>query len=318
MSHTYVCIPFATSLTNEAAWDSDTSQAVRARRFTMMRLHLLIKDMGQEGEPKPGPAVGSWKMPQGASSTIEQSVKFTTERVNVEKLVRETFVASKLTAKVASRFTVGAPAAGQLVKSADFASELSTHLKHQATQSASVTESIEHEVKFKLELPPTNTETHQVHSTFRKIRHRVFVIYIDYLRVIYYRGPFGLFHRRAKQPPFSRGPGKEFAANEVQIGRSVLDIISWQPLQSAHVYVNGPPPDEIQPTSVSVDDVHGFRIHAGRQRGVPSLYQISEVAFPRLWHRRVGQWTEADLLKVEAEDWSQLQQDLARESGYRS
>jgi hypothetical protein len=138
---------------------------------------------------------------------------------------------------------------------------------------------------------------------YRKYRQDVYLHYIDYLFVEYRRTAFGLRRKKRNLPR----PVGTAHINLIPIHMPLFQLFYWhvEP-ESSLLYTES----EYQnltnvahPDRVTFHDLHEpIRLPMPVREELPTLYTLSNIAFPLRWIDRKGPWTREELEQIEWEE----------------
>jgi hypothetical protein len=193
-----------------------------------------------------------------------------------------------------------------------FSSKLSAgfqeKIKTSVTRSLSNTTTVSSEVSIKLELyQKVEKEAKELHlaiAGYKKYRREVYLHYIDYLFVEYRPTTWGL---RKKKTNLPRPVGSEHA-NRIKVNLPLFKITFWEfdPMASL-IYTESEYkqlPNKIKnPDRVITEKLETpINLPLPVKPEKPTLYTLSNIAFPLRWIDRKGPWTKEDLMKLEMEE----------------
>jgi hypothetical protein len=138
---------------------------------------------------------------------------------------------------------------------------------------------------------------------YRKYSQDVFLHYIDYLFVEYRTTTFGLRKKKRNLPR----PVGTAHINLIPIHMPLFRLSYWNlEAESSLVYTETEYqnlPKAAHPDRVTFDDLHEpIRLSMPAREEHPTLYTLSNIAFPLRWIDRKGPWTREELEEIEMEE----------------
>jgi hypothetical protein len=292
------CVPFNDNLELEEGWR--TTDKTKTHFFSS-RFHFAvfrIPDLQPAtyfGEP-----VDTVVVKKGIKVATELSTKYTLQATDIYKTVQNSLVENSLLSSLSSELSseVGVPKVANL--SSKLTSQLQTSVKTQfsngfeVSRSTSTTEEVSYKETFAFE--DVSGEA-LICPTYRKVFFDVHLTHWDFLVVDYQTALLGLRKKRQKHPAFDAGRP---AGNVLKLMLPIGTVGVWKLNQSVAVKWRG---EEFQ----SVLDPFEITTGAPKLKATPavdtpekpSLYQLSNAAFPTRWTKRRGPWTEQDLKQAE-------------------
>jgi hypothetical protein len=137
-------------------------------------------------------------------------------------------------------------------------------------------------------------------AVYQKYSLDLCLAYIDYLFVDYRKSLMGLRKKRQKYPPVT----SQVHPNVVKFNTPLTSIHYWKLLPKSAMIVNeNSYKNEVDdPQEIIVKEPDNYHKYYVAMPDVPTLYQISNVAFPLRWIKRKGDWTEEELKEIEWEE----------------
>ena len=297
------CIPVHRSLESEDGWNADNDKKTR---FVIFRFHFAaFPRPDPSGTTYFGDAIDTIVFAKDLTVGTEYAKKHSVQRTDAYKTIQNSLVESailtNLSAKLAAGFKVPAVA--------DFSSELTSQIQAsvktqfssgiEVSRSVAVTEEISYKQTFAFGHNSKEGEA-SIYQTYKKVFFDLHLTHVDYLIVDYQRSFLGLRKKRKKSPPLSAN-GK--LVNVKKISLPIVSLGVWKINPSLSVKWKGD-------TFVTVDDPlevttnpPGLAVTpAVDPPGRPTLYQLSNAAFPIRWVKRKGEWKEEDLRQAELDE----------------
>ena len=304
---THISIPYAVRLTSENGWHKlDSKQSV----FGIARFHFYLEDMAHDGRIVYGEPFGVYTKPKGMkvkrteseTTTLERIVShksienYLLQREELEELAEEVLANSTIMDVFKFGGSIKEKVSRKLGESFSLGEEISSSLKSTTTETVTIEN----------ELPAEFEDTIVSVPAYMRREVHLHLTHVDYLRVHYRRSSFGLRKRAKNEPPvidFQRH------SNRIEIGSHFATALYWQliPKCSCFVLSKGLQTVVQNPTEVVICPPQATRKKKIDFPKVPSLYQISRVAFPRKWIWRRSEnkeWTQEELMAIELEEVS--------------
>jgi len=301
----FISIPFAIDLTREGSWNTlDEGRTC----FFVARCHFMAVNQQVEGKAMLGEKLREFSNEPGTSQEItdvverQYTVSYTEE--SLKSSLRESATVQSFVSSIAAE-TAAVPhklsPKAQLKLSRTFREEFQSSFKVVSSFAGQTT--FRHETK--IILPATFTTTLVNPAVYQRCVSHLFLTHVEYLRVLYVRSLFGLRRKRTKHPPLP----KEASGERVNVHKCHVPLAAiyyWQRLPESSVLVaadkyrievSSPDECEIRPP----EDEHEYFAPGPAK---PTLYQISNVAFPLKWIKRPGkgEWTEEQLRQIEEDE----------------
>jgi hypothetical protein len=302
---THLSIPIAVRLTSEASWHKLDE---RSTIFGIARFHFFLEDLAHDGRIVYGEPFGVYTKPKGVKVTRTDSETTTLERIeslkSIENYLAQREELEELAAEVLANSTimdvfklggsVKERVSRKLDESFSLGEEISSSLKKTKTES----------VMIENELPSDFEGTMVSVPAYMRREVNLYLTHIDYLRVHYRRTPFGLRKKAKNEPPvidFQRH------SNRIKVGSHFATALYWKllPKSSCFLMASDHQLEVNSPTEVLVCAPQKARSRKLDFPKVPTLYQISKVAFPKKWIWRKSEtkdWTEDELMAIELEE----------------
>lgn len=296
-------IPFAVDLTRESAWIPNDSQKYQ---YFVARLHLIVESSQYDRTTYPGEILATFQTtPRSATKTVttfEKELSVTNiDETLCAQIMSESFavgVTSEIAAKAQVPLYTMSSKAGASLK---HTIESSLNIERKVTKAATYRQLKRFEIQNEI-FPDAAEKIHAV-ACLRRLRQDVYLHYIDYLFVNYEASFFGL---RKKKTNLPRPEGSRHV-NRIPLNLPLFSILHWELLSESSMLIgdadyqkieNIPNPDEIQ--IIDLDRTIQRPLPYRPER--PTLYTLSNIAFPYKWIDRKGEWTREALMKIELEE----------------
>lgn len=302
-------IPVSVDLTKEEGWSQDIQDKYR---YFIGRLYVHIEQYQDEENPiNFGEIITPYRTTDHseAGQTITIEHKYT--KIHIEETTRTVFLENEFTSNLAAE--IGASIEFPFNQTTStLASKLSAgfqeKIKSSVTRSFSNTTTISSEVSTKVELyqkiEKNAKELHLAIAGYKKYRWEVYLHYIDYLLVEYRPTTWGL---RKKKTNWPRPVGSEHV-NRIKMNLPLFKITFWEfDPRASLIYTESEykqltnkikNPDRV--ITEKLETTIDLPLPAKPEK--PTLYTLSNIAFPLRWVDRKGPWTKEDLMKLEMKE----------------
>jgi hypothetical protein len=293
-------VPFAENLTKEAGW----IQLDRYLYF-IARFHLQI-EQNQMRDFAVGDILRTYRTTQHAETEVEKVFEEEVTTVDLKETTRSAALSNDLSQKVTATIA-GAARSPFYEVSGNIGALLEQTIRSSASESvrSSATISRRERKSFTVRqaIKPGATESQLAVAGYRKYRRDVYLHYIDYLFVEYRRTAFGLRRKKRNLPR----PVGTAHTNLIPIHIPLFRLFYWnlEP-ESSLLYTE----TEYQnltriahPDRVTFEELdEQIRLPMPAREEPPTLYTLSNIAFPLRWIDRKGPWTREELEKIELEE----------------
>ena len=293
-------VPFAEDLTREAGW----IQLDRYRYFAA-RFHLHI-EQNQTNEFASGDVLRTFHTTPFSETEIVKVFEEEFTVVDLKETTRSLALSDDLSRKIAGTLA-GAAKSPFYEVSADIGAALEQTIRSSVGASLRSSDTISRRVKktftVSQKVKSGSQELQLAVAGYRKYSQSVFLHYIDYLFVEYRSTVFGL---RKKKRNLPRPVGKAHI-NRIPVNMPLFKLVYWEPeTESSLLYTE----TEYQrlskvahPDRVTFEELREeVRLPLPSHPEHPTLYTLSNIAFPIRWVDRKGPWTREELEKTELEE----------------
>lgn len=293
-------VPFAEDLAKEAGWTQLDRYLYFAARF-----HLHI-EQNQTREFAFGDILRTFHTTPFSETEIVKVFEEEVTVVDLRETARAVALSDDLNRKVAATIT-GAAKFPFYEVSADLGASLEQTVRSSVNTSIRSSETISRRVK------RTFTVSQKVNAGaeglqlavagYRRYSQNVFLHYVDYLFVEYRSTTFGLRKKKRNLPR----PVGLIHANRIPINLPLVKLFYWEletesSLLFAETEYQKLPkvahPDRVTFEALNEEIALPLPSHPEH----PTLYTLSNIAFPLRWIDRKGPWTREELEKTEMED----------------
>ena len=294
-------LPYSLKLCSEDSWEQLDEECTK---FFVVRYHFMVQERPASDNVKRGEILASHEAPEGVEIqkviSLEQEWVITDTRSSVESWLRENEFLQDFSINLFSKLSE--------TPGFNLLPEIKTNCKKifknsfQSSLSLESTVSRKRNIKFELNYtigPHANDKFVSV-VAYQKYALDLYLTYIDYLYVDYHKSMMGLRKKRTKYPIVE----SQHHANEIKFNIPLATVHYWKLLPNSAVMVKQ---DEYEnevndPDEIIVKEPENKHRYFVSMPDVPTLYQLSNVAFPLKWIKRKGPWTEEDLKKIEWEE----------------
>lgn len=293
-------VPFAESLTREAGW----TQLDRYLYF-IARFHLQI-EQHQMRDFAVGDVLRTYRTTPHTETEVVNVFEEEITTVDLNETTRSATLSSDLTQRVTATIA-GAAKSPFYEASANIGGLLEQTIRTSVSESvgSSTTVSRRERKTFTVRqsIKAGAPELQVAVAGYRKYRRDVYLHYIDYLFVEYRRTAFGLRRKKRNLPR----PVGTAHVNLIPMHIPLFRLSYWSlESESSLLYTE----TEYQnltkvahPDRVTFDDLREpIRLPMPAQEEAPTLYTLSNIAFPLRWIDRKGPWTREELEKIELEE----------------
>jgi len=295
-------VPFGEELTKEAGW-------IQLNRYLyfIARFHLQI-EQNQTRDFAVGDILRTYRTTPHSETEVEKVFEEEVTTVDLRETTRSTVLSDDLSQKVTATLA-GAVKSPFYEVSSNIGAALERVIRSSVTESirSSNTVSRRERKSFRVRqtIKPGAPELQFAVAGYRKYRRDVYLHYIDYLFVEYRRTAFGLRRRKQNLPR----PVGTAHINLIAIHIPLFRLFYWKlEPESSLLYTE----TEYQnltkvahPDRVTFDALWGrepIRLPMPAREELPTLYTLSNIAFPLRWIDRKGPWTREELENIEMEE----------------
>jgi hypothetical protein len=293
-------VPFAENLTKEVGW-------VQLNRYLyfIARLHLQI-EQNQTRDFAVGDVLRTFRTT--AHSETEVISIFEEEITTVD--LNETTRAVTLSKDLSQRLTAAIAAAAKspfYEVSGNIGASIEQAVRSSVSESVRSSETVSRRERrtftVRQAVKAGAPEPQVAVAAYRKYRRDVYLHYIDYLFVEYRRTAFGLRRKKRNLPR----PVGTAHINLIPIHIPLFSLFYWNlESESSLLYTETEYQNltkVVHPDRVTFAELHQpFRLPMPAREAPPTLYTLSNIAFPLRWIDRKGPWTREELEKIEWEE----------------
>jgi hypothetical protein len=295
-------VPFGEDLTKESGW----TQLDRYLYF-IARFHLHI-EQNQTGEFAFGDILRTYHTTPHSETEVAQVFEEEITIVDLRETTRSAALSKDVTEKITA--TVAGTAKSPFYEvSSDIGSALEQAIRSSVAESIRSSETVSRRERKSFTVRQTiragAQELQYAVAGYRKYQRDVFLHFVDYLFVEYRRTAFGLRRKKRNLPR----PVGTAHINLVPMHIPLFRLSYWNLeaesslLYTETEYQNLPKaahPDRVTFDALRVDEV--IRLPMPAREKQPTLYTLSNIAFPLRWIDRKGPWTREELEQIEMEE----------------
>ena len=293
-------VPFAEDLTKEAGW----IQLDRYLYF-IARFHLQIEEK-QTRDFAIGDILRTYRTTSHAETEVEKVFEEEVTTVDLKETTRSAALSNDLTEKITATIA-GAARSPFYEVSANIGSALEQTIRSSVAESIRSSNTVSRRERKSFRVRQTikqgAPEIQVAVAGYRKYRRDVHLHYIDYLFVEYRRTAFGLRKKKRNLPR----PVGTAHINLIPLHIPLFRLFYWNlEAESSLLYTE----TEYQSLTrvahldrVTFHELHEpIRLPMPTREELPTLYTLSNIAFPLRWIDRKGPWTREELEKIEMEE----------------
>jgi hypothetical protein len=296
-------IPFAVDLTRESAWIQNGSQKFQ---YFVARLHLIVESSQYGRTTHPGEILATFQTKARSATktvtTFEKELSFTDiDETLCSQIMSESF-AIGITSEIAAKaqiplYTLSSKAGASI----SHIVESTLNIERKVTKAATYRQSKRFEIQNEI-FPDAAEKIHAV-ACLRRLRQDVYLHYIDYLFVNYEVSLFGLRKKKINLPRPENGRH----VNRVLLNQPLFSILHWELLSESSMLI-GDAEYQNAENIANMDEIEIIDLERAFQHPLPyrperpTLYTLSNIAFPYKWIDRKGEWTREALMKIELEE----------------
>ncbi len=295
-------IPFAVDLTKEKGWIQLPPQKYT---YFVARYNLFIEEQ-QTDEMAFGDILRTYHTTDYSETEFVKGFEEECTVSDVRETTRTLLLEDELCSKVSDEIVVAATSPLYNISStvgASLEQTIHSSLEQSLKSEHSVSRRVKANFTVSQKIEKGAKELHYAVAGYRKYCRKVFLNYIDYLFVEYKTTTLGL---RKKKTNLPRPVGK-YHNNRILCNMPLFKLYWWdlEP-ESSLIYTASEYkqlPKANHPDRVIFEELNeGFRSSLPEPPDRPTLYTLSNIAFPLRWIDRKGPWTKEELEKIEMEE----------------
>ena len=293
-------VPFAEDLTKEAGW----LQLDRYLYF-IARLHLHI-EQHQTQEFGVGDILRTFRTTPHAETEIAKVFEEEVTTVDLRETTRSAALSNELSQQLSAALA-GAARSPFYEASANIGASLEQVIRASTEESIRTSHSVSRQERHSFTITQTvkpGAQEYQVAvAGYRQYQRDVFLHYIDYLFVEYQTTTFGLRKKKRNLPR----PVGSAHVNLIPMHIPLFRLTYWNlEAESSLLFTQTEYqalPKIAHPDRVTFDALEEtIRLPMPAREELPTLYTLSNIAFPLKWIDRKGPWTREELEQIEMEE----------------
>lgn len=301
----YFEVPFYRDLTSSKGWNVLDPKATK---YQVARAIFKVETCQLPGSSKIGRKFEPIGAPSGVAvekfKVIELETEVFQEKKTIERSIVESQCMEKILLELASNF-----GDGNLFKAGGkVRTEMSNKIKRcfqndfNITNSQRTRKTVRYEFRDKVSKGCTDRLCGA--TIYQRCRADLYLLKVDFLNVEYRKSKFGLRKKLVKQPFPNKGEKVDKHPNIIHIGVPLAELNYWELLPMSSVLIKD---DEYSAevendADISVNPPRPHLINRPYWSGkkYPTLYQMSNVAFPNKWvNKPVEGYTREQLMDME-------------------
>jgi len=293
-------IPLAVDLAKEAGWTQ-----LDKYLYFIARYHLYIEDE-QTDELGFGDILRTFHTTDFSETEVVKGFEQECTIADVRETTRSILLENELSQKVTGTITGGAK--NPLYElTANIATTLEQTIRSSVGQSIKSGHSVSTRVRknftISQRIKSGSSELQVAVAGYRKYTRKVFLHYMDYLSVEYKPTALGLRKKKTNLPRPVRGKH----TNRIPINMPLFKLYYWKlESESSLLYTETDYtqlPKVTHPDRITFEELNEkIRLPLPSKPDRPTLYTLSNIAFPLRWIDRKGPWTREELEKIELDE----------------
>ena len=293
-------VPFGEELTKETGWIQ-----LNLYLYFIARFHLHI-EQHQTRDFAVGDILRTYRTTAFSETEVEKVFEEEVTTVDLRETTRSAALSKDLTQRISATFA-GVTKSPFYEVSTDIGAALEQTIRSNIAESIRSSETVSRREKRTFTVTQTVKsgagELQYAVAGFRKYRQDVYLHYIDYLFVEYRRTAFGLRRKKRNLPR----PVGTAHLNLIPMHVPLFRMFYWQlEPESSLLYTESEYQNLTKvahPDRVTFQELREpLRLPMPSREAPPTLYTLSNIAFPLRWVDRKGPWTREELEKIEWEE----------------
>jgi hypothetical protein len=279
----YISIPHEVDLKNQSEWTNNAEY-----EYFAYRDHWLVKPRQLNDTAKTGEKISVFKSDRSTGRVFEGGEEDEWTVTEVEESVKEILVEDELKSTITTELLaeINALSVGKLSSTLKSSLEArwksSTGLK--STSGKTITKTRKVNFNWKFPIPDKSSDTWVAAAMYQKYAYDVYLAYVDYLFIRYDRP--SLFSLRKERFKYPDGNRKKHI-NWIRVHQARASIEFWNLLVGPAVVTEHHYLQEVaDPYELTVRPLSGPLTQTDKPK-VPTLYDISNSAFPLKWGKPV-------------------------------
>jgi hypothetical protein len=293
-------VPFAEELTREAGWTQ-----INRYLYFIARFHLHI-EQHQTRDFAVGDILRTYRTTPYSETEVEKTFEEEVTTVDLRETTRSAALSKDLTERVTATIA-GAAKSPFYEASANLESALEQTVRSSMAESIRSSETVSRREKKSFTVTQTVRAGAQEHqyavAGYRKYRRDIYLHYIDYLFVEYRTTAFGLRKKKRNLPR----PVGSAHLNLIPMHIPLFRMSYWNlEAESSLLYTETEYQSLTRVAHLDRVTFHELyeplRLPMPARETPPTLYTLSNIAFPLRWVDRKGPWTREELERIEMEE----------------
>ncbi|HEY3475238.1 MAG TPA: hypothetical protein VGK56_11555, partial [Anaerolineales bacterium] len=292
-------VPFGEELTSEGGW-------IQLNRYLyfIARFHLHI-EQSQTRDFAVGDILRTYRTTPYSETEVEKTFEEEVTLVDLRETTRSAALSKDVTERISAAIAGTAKSPFYEV-SANIGAALEQTIRASITESIRSSETVSRRERRSFTLRQTVSagaqELQYAVAGYRKYRQDVYLHYIDYLFVEYRRTAFGLRRKKRNLPR----PVGTAHLNLIPMHIPLFRMYYWNlEAESSLLYTQTEYENLTKvthPDRVTFEALNSaIRLPMPAREPPPTLYTLSNIAFPLRWIDRKGPWTREELERIEME-----------------
>lgn len=292
-------IPYSVDLTDDSAWSKLEEQDYI---YFIVRFHLYIHEYQSEKTTYPGEILASFHTAEKSETETISALEKEHTVTDITETISSQLLSEELLTEVAATIN------GNLdLLTYQFSGEARSALSHRVHSSVQTslksarTVTTKRQERFEIHQKVHAGSDEKIHAVacYKPMAWDIYLHYIDYLVVEYRTTFFGL---RKKKRNLPRPIGNRHV-NRIKMNLPLAGINYWELLpKSSFLFSESQYQAEktVSPDEIGFrDELEPISLALPPHPERPTLYTLSNIAFPYRWIDRDGPWTREELIKIE-------------------
>lgn len=273
--------------------------------YYTIRLHLLLERHQAENKTCIGEILNAFHGP--GKIEVKDTVEGELSIINLSETVASQIVSEEMISGITAELLAGLQTPFYHVTpgiSTSIQSRLSRTAQTTSTGRTTVEQRVAHKFEVTHSFETQTDEDFYAVAVYKPMLCDVYLHYIDYLFVEYRASLFGLRKKKINLPR----PVANQHVNRINVSKPLFSLRYWEQLpRSSQIYSQEKyalQPDKVYfPDTVSVEPLRKpVQLYLPEWPERPTLYTLSNIAFPYRWIDRKGEWTAEELKQIEIDE----------------
>lgn len=281
MGKKYFTLPYITNLETESGWSSNPDDE---NKYSVVRCHFMLSGPNQLGDIKKGEKVDALQTLKGMEQEIISSNEYELTTVRVDEAVAESLREEESIEEFVSSLSlsIGSEKGAKLSNEIKDSLKTRLHTSFKESFKVQVSETLREKKtvtwRGKIEQDKfESNETIVLTKAYQQYSLNLYLLFVDYL-LVEYTGSF-IYLKRKKFPPVVKGTH----SNIIRLDLPLASILFWKQLPNTLLSVNqkGYKLEVEDPSEIEIQELKDYKKHPVKIPPKPTLYDISERAFPK-------------------------------------